>query len=173
MTRRAIPQNYLWLLMARNVALLAWITMTMNNKNNAPDSDQSVRSNHPDAGDTNVADADTAIPDLQTSNKSGKHSSTEKLAASRPEFGAGRGAQPVPGAFGADESHVETGRLARPDTNQLRCNGCGRYFNTPGELSQHEIECRTAKAATASGRDSLRHEDATPYQPNDVGSDVG
>lgn len=145
----------------------------MNNKFNAPDSDESVRSNHPDAGDENVTDIDTSIPDLQTSNKSGKHSTAEKLAASRPEFGTGRGAVPVPGAFGDDEDHVKTGRLARPGTNHFRCSGCGRYFNTHGELSQHETECRIAKAATASGRESLQHEDSTPHLPNDVGSDAG
>ena len=142
----------------------------MNDKNNAPDSDRSVRSNHPDSGDENVSDADLAIADLQTSNKSGKHSTAEKLAASRPEFGAGRGAQPVSGAFGDDENHPITGRLAGPNTNQFRCSGCGRYFNTEPELSSHELECRTAKAATSAGRESLAHEDATTHAANDSGS---
>ncbi len=140
----------------------------MNNKTNIPNSDQSARSNHPDAGDENPEDIDASISDLQTSNKSGKHSTAEKLAASRPEFGAGRGAQPVEGAFGDDEDHVKTGRLARPGTNQFRCSGCGRYFNTQRELSSHEPDCRTAKAATPAGRESLAHEDATPHRPNDV-----
>ena len=115
-----------------------------------------------------MEDADESIDGLQTSNKSGKHSSVEKLAASRPEFGTGRGAQAVPGAFGDDESHQVTGRNAGPGTNQFRCSGCGRYFNTHGELSTHEPECRLAKAATASGRDSLQHEDSTPHMPNDA-----
>ena len=141
----------------------------MNNKTDLPDSDQSVRSKHPDSGDENPEDLDAFIPDLQTSNKSGKHSTAEKLAASRPEFAAGRGAQPVDGAFGDDEDHVQTGRLAEPDTNRFRCSACGRYFNTQGELSAHEPECRTAKAATAAGRDSLAHQDATPHRSNDIG----
>ena len=142
----------------------------MNNKNNAPDSDESVRSNHPDSGDENDSDTETSSLNLQTSNKSGKHSTAEKLAASRPEFGAGRGAQPVAGGFGDDEDHAVTGRLARPNANQFRCSGCGRYFDTRAELSNHELECRTAKAATASGRESLAHEDSTPHLPNDAES---
>lgn len=119
-------------------------------KTNFPDSDESARRKHPDAGEENVPDADTSIPNLQTSNKSGKHSSAEKLAASRPEFGTGRGAVPVDGAFGKDDRiHEVSGRLAGPNTNQFRCQTCGRYFNTQEELSQHEPECQLAKAATA------------------------
>jgi hypothetical protein len=118
-----------------------------NPKTDLPDSDESARKSHPYSGDENPTDIDTSyIP--QTSNKSGKHSSVEKLAASRPEAGAGRGAQPVSGAFGDDESHVVTGRNAGPGTNQFQCDSCGRYFNTQEELSQHETECRLAKAAT-------------------------
>ena len=140
----------------------------MNNKTNLPDSDESARSKHPDGGDE--SDFDPSQPNVQTSNKSGKHSTAEKLAASRPEFGAGRGAQPVSGAFGADENHQTTGRLAGPNTNQFRCSGCGRYFNTAAELGQHEPECRMAKAATPSGRASLAENDSTPHQPNDAES---
>ena len=126
-------------------------------KTDLPDSDESARSNHPYAGDEDMTDADTENLDIQTSNKSGKHSSVEKLAASRPEFGAGRGAQPVSGAFGRDETdeHQITGREAGPGTNQFECATCGRYFNTADELAAHETECRMAKAATASGRESL------------------
>ncbi len=142
----------------------------MDRKTNPPDSDETARKKHSDADDEDITDIDTAGPDLQTSNKSGKHSSAEKLAASRPEFGAGRGAQPVSGAFGDDPSHVVTGRNAGPNTNQFRCNSCGRYFNTQSELSQHEPECRTAKAATATGREELRDEDSHPHQPNDAES---
>ncbi|HZQ53426.1 MAG TPA: hypothetical protein VFB14_14575 [Bryobacteraceae bacterium] len=120
----------------------------MDRKTNLPDSDETARNKHPFTGDENVADADTATPGLQTSNKSGKHSSAEKLAASRPEFGAGRGAQPVPGAFGDDPNHVVTGREAGPNTNRFRCETCGRFFNTQEELSEHENECRLAKHAT-------------------------
>jgi hypothetical protein len=141
-----------------------------NPKGNLPDSDETARGKHPYTGDEPIEDASTDIEGLQTSNKSGKHSSVEKLAASRPEFGAGRGAQPVSGATGEDKSHQPAGRNASPDTNQFRCSGCGRYFNTAGELSAHEPECRLAKAATAAGRESLRHEDTTPHAPNDAES---
>ncbi|MBV8069098.1 MAG: hypothetical protein JO270_04285 [Acidobacteriaceae bacterium] len=121
----------------------------MDRKTNYPDSDESARNKHPDAGTDNVPDADTSISDLQTSNKSGKHSTMEKLAASRPEFGTGRGAVPVDGAFGNDAWHAVTGRNAGPDTNQFECETCGRYFNTRQELEEHQPECRLAKAATS------------------------
>jgi hypothetical protein len=68
-------------------------------KSHLPDSDETARNKHPYAGEEIIEDASTEIEGLQTSNKSGKHSSVEKLAASRPEFGSGRGAQPVDGAF--------------------------------------------------------------------------
>ena len=141
-----------------------------NPKGNLPDSDETARRKHPYSGDEVIEDASTDTEGLQTSNKSGKHSSAEKLAASRPEFGAGRGAQPVSGAFGEDESQEVTGRNAGPDTNQFRCSGCGTYFNSSGELSAHESECRLAKTATASGRDSLQHEDATSHPRKDARS---
>ena len=123
-------------------------------KTNFPDSDESARKRHPDAADDSIPDADTSIADLQTSNKSGKHSTAEKLAASRPGFGTGRGAVPVDGAFGADtdEAHTITGRNAGPDTNKFHCESCGRYFNTQSELSAHETECALAKRATPAGR---------------------
>ena len=130
--------------------MVSVIGVTVMEKTNFPDSDESARSKHPDASDSNVSDADTSVAGLQTSNKSGKRSSAEKLAASRPEFGTGRGAVPVDGAFGNDDQpHEVRGRLAGSDTNQFRCDTCGRYFNTQEELSQHEPECRLAKAATA------------------------
>ena len=118
-------------------------------KTNFPDSDESTRRKHPDAAEDNIPDADTSIGGLQTSNKSGKRSSAEKLAASRLEFGTGRRAVPVDGDFGSeDRAHEVTGRLAGPDTNKLQCDTCGRYFNTQEELSSHATECRIAKAAT-------------------------
>src|SRR5438309_7924896 len=123
-----------------------------NTKTNLPDSDQTAREKHPYAGSEQIEDASTDIEGLQTSNKTGKHSSAEKLAASRPEFGSAAGAKPVDGAFGNDPEHNVTGRLAGPDTNEFRCNACGRFFNSRSELSAHEGECRLAKAATASGR---------------------
>jgi len=130
----------------------------MDRKTNYPDSDESSRRKHPDAADEAMPDVDTSTPGLQTSNKSGKHSSAEKLAASRPEFGTGRGAQPVDGAFGRNEegeSHP-TGRGASPGTNQFHCETCGRYFNTETELAAHETECRIAKAATPAGQRSMK-----------------
>lgn len=129
----------------------------MDRETNYPDSDESARKNHPDAASEAMADAHTNVPDLQTSNKSGKHSTVEKLSASRPEFGTGRGAEPVDGAFGHDEpgEHEVTGRNAGPGTNQFRCATCGRYFNTQQELSEHETECRAAKAATPAGRGQM------------------
>jgi hypothetical protein len=136
-----------------------------NRKTNLPDSDQTARSKHADSSDKITQD--TGLADLQTSTKSGKHSSVEKLAASRPEF-SGRGEQSVPGAFGDDESHRVTGRNAAPDTNKFRCSACGRYFNTAGELSAHEPDCRTAKAATESGRRSLQQEDEMLHVRNDA-----
>ncbi len=39
--------------------------------------------------------------DPQTSHKSGKHSTVEKLHASRPDFGASPGNKPIPGAHGS------------------------------------------------------------------------
>jgi hypothetical protein len=122
----------------------------MDRKTNYPDSDQSARKSHADTRDQETAESTDETLNVQTSNKSGKHSSAEKLSASRPELGEGRGAQPVDGGFGRDEEgeHQVTGRLAGPGTNQFRCESCGRYFNTREELSQHETECRTAKATT-------------------------
>jgi len=60
---------------------------------------------------------------------------------------------------------------ASPGTNQYRCNACGRYFNTHSELSQHEVECRSAKEATEQGRASLAEEDSKPHRPNDQDAD--
>jgi hypothetical protein len=138
-------------------------------KTNPPDSDEAARDKHPYAGGEQIPDASPNIEDLQTSNKMGKHSSVEKLAASRPEFGTSPGARPVDGAFGDDPNHPVTGREAAPETNQFRCNACGRYFNTLEELSTHEQECRMAKAATASGSQTLAHEDSAPHRRNDAG----
>ena len=132
-------------------------------KTNRPDSDETARSKHPFTGDEQMPDASADIEGLQTSNKAGKHSSAEKLAASRPEFGASPGAKPVDGAFGADSNRPA------PETNQFRCNACGRYFNTQEELTGHERECRLAKQATPAGRNTLQREDATPHPKNDAG----
>ena len=138
-------------------------------KTNLPDSDETAREKHSYAGDEQIEEASEDIEGLQTSNKTGKHSSAEKLAASRPEFGSSAGAKPVDGAFGNDPDHNVSGRLAAPDTNQFRCNACGRSFNSQGELTAHEGDCRLAKAATTSGRQNLKHEDSTPHPRNDAG----
>ena len=31
-----------------------------------------------------------------------------------------------------------------PGTNKFRCEACGRHFNTPQELTEHERECAAA-----------------------------
>jgi len=59
---------------------------------------------------------------------------------------------------------------ASPDSNQFRCNSCGRFFNSPDELKQHEPDCRAAKSATAAGRAELAEADATPHPRNDEGT---
>ena len=56
---------------------------------------------------------------------------------------------------------------AGPNTNEFRCNACGRYFNTQGELSTHEVECRRAKTSTEFGTRDLEQEDAKPHPKND------
>jgi hypothetical protein len=116
----------------------------------APDSDQTAR--EPDAAlDIDEISEDPGdIEGRQTSNKTGKHSSAEKLAASRPGFGSSPGAKPVDGAFGGqtpEEAGLRGPRLSLAGTNQFHCESCGRDFNTESELSAHEIECRLAKQA--------------------------
>jgi hypothetical protein len=56
---------------------------------------------------------------------------------------------------------------AGPDTNQFRCNACGRWFNTQSELSAHEVECRLAKESSEAGRRSLEREDNAEHSRND------
>jgi len=73
----------------------------MDRKTNYPDSDESARSIHPGMDDRDTTETSDQHENLQTSVKSGKHSTVEKLSASRPEFGTGRGAIPVDGAFGS------------------------------------------------------------------------
>lgn len=126
----------------------------MNNKTDIPDSDRSACNAHAPADDLDTEGSTDETINAQTSNKTGKHSSVEKLSASRPEYGEGRGAVPVDGAFGRDEDSANhpIGRNASPGTNQVKCESCGRYFNTQGELSAHAVECEAAKRATATGR---------------------
>jgi hypothetical protein len=73
-------------------------------KTNYPDSDESARHTNPPQDDEMDTNPNDAVPGLQVSGKSGKHSTTEKLAASRPNFGTGRGAEPVDGASGTDDA---------------------------------------------------------------------
>jgi hypothetical protein len=126
----------------------------MARKNTHPESDQSVRKSHPAQGDTDTSESSDRTVNAQTSTKTGKHSSVEKLSASRPNFGEGRGAQPVDGAFGFEENKQghSAARGPSPGMNQYRCETCGRYFNVEAELLAHETECRLAKAATNTGR---------------------
>jgi hypothetical protein len=39
---------------------------------------------------------------------------------------------------------------ASPESNQFRCEACGRHFNTESELPDHQAECIAAKQ-TGSG----------------------
>lgn len=78
----------------------------MAEKMNYPDSDKSTRHNHPAQDDELDTNATDAIDGLQTSGKSGKHSTSIKLAASRPDYGTGRRAEHVDGAFGKDDAQV-------------------------------------------------------------------
>ena len=56
---------------------------------------------------------------------------------------------------------------AGPNTNEFRCNACGRYFNTQSELGTHETECRRAKTSTEFGARDLEQQDAEPHLKND------
>lgn len=70
-----------------------------------PDSDVTARKPDTDEQDDLTPGV---IHGPQTSNKSGKHSSVEKLAASRPELATGTGAKHKAGAFGKPELKSET-----------------------------------------------------------------
>ena len=64
-----------------------------------PKSDETAR-HKVETEDTAVDETVENLDGRQTSQKTGKHSSVEKLAASRPEFSESPGAHPVPGADG-------------------------------------------------------------------------
>lgn len=73
-------------------------------KTDLPDSDQSARGKHArEQEEENLSEVTDVVTPRETSHKSGKHSAAEKLAASRPEFSPGRGAQQVDGAFGEEK----------------------------------------------------------------------
>ena len=122
----------------------------MARKSRNPKSDQSVRKSNPPHVDTGMGESSDRTVNAQTSTKSGKHSSAAKLSGSRPNFGEGRRAQPVDGAFGLEDNKQNhpTGRGSSVSLNQYRCETCGRYFDIEAELTAHETECRLAKAAT-------------------------
>lgn len=64
-----------------------------------PDSDRSARKQAEDVADE-MTDTTGSLATRNSSNKTGKKSSTSKLAASRPDFGPSAKAKPVPGAHG-------------------------------------------------------------------------
>ena len=80
----------------------------MSKKTDVPDSDETARNKHA-LDPEEMTDIDLSDVDPQTSNKTEKHSSVEKLAASRPEFGESPGAKPVDGAFGKDDDEEKIG----------------------------------------------------------------
>jgi hypothetical protein len=91
----------------------------MAKKTNFPDSDESARHTNPPQDDEMDTNLDDAVAGLQVSGKSGKHSTTEKLAASRPNFGTGRGAEPVDGAFGTNDAEtVAESDMGRTDEHR-------------------------------------------------------
>jgi hypothetical protein len=57
---------------------------------------------------------------------------------------------------------------ASPGTNQYKCNACGRWFNTEGELREHEEDCRPAKQATPQGATELAREDEKPVNRDEL-----
>jgi hypothetical protein len=121
----------------------------MSRKNIAvPDSDETARKPDAASDPDEVSDSAGDYESRQTSNKTGKHSSAEKLAASRPEFGSSPGAKPVDGAFG-DASPEEAGlrgpRLSLAGTNQFHCESCGRDFNTEAGGRSAEISVKAGK----------------------------
>lgn len=91
----------------------------MSIKGNAiPDSDQMARPKHNQSDDQDTT-ADNAIG--QTSGKSGKHSSAEKLAASRPEFGESSTHHAAHGASGSgDENNSDVTRDENPPDKALK-----------------------------------------------------
>lgn len=90
----------------------------MSKKSTAiPDSDESMRPKHHQEED--IDSDDTLLEGVQTSNKTGKHSSVEKMAASRPEMGTSPTHNPVDGASGETEKpnveHVHDGATVHRD----------------------------------------------------------
>jgi hypothetical protein len=82
----------------------------MDRNTSFPDSDESARNKHAPDIEEQITDDLEEGADLQTSHKTGKHSSAMKLSASRPELKRGRGAVPVDGAHGSDDEGVDLSR---------------------------------------------------------------
>ena len=129
-----------------------------------PKSDKTARKQSEDLGAEISEPAGNSL-DRQISSKTGKRSSAQKLASSRPEFGSSPGANPVAGAFGSGQEEASKGE------HQFRCNACGRWFETETEFTEHTPECRLAKEATLSGRDQLSRQDRESHEPGDRDSD--
>jgi hypothetical protein len=81
-------------------------------KTNLPGSDQSARSKHAETREQereNWNEITDVVTPLKTSNNSAKHSSAEKLAASRSESSEGSQAQAVSGVFGSEDEESPDG----------------------------------------------------------------
>jgi len=100
-----------------------------------PDSDVTARKRN---GETDEAGGATITDQLQTSNKTGKHSSVEKLAASRPEFGESPGAHPKSGAFGNPTPEEDT-------EHPLGSNGSRGLNGRPGGISNKVRKTKGAR----------------------------
>ena len=89
-----------------------------------PDSDRSVRGGMTSEDEEIDPVTAESYDAPQTSNKTGKHSSVEKQAASRPEGGTGAGAKKVSGAFGkAGNTKVRTGTNPGAEPNKKTKHG--------------------------------------------------
>jgi len=94
----------------------------MKKSNKIPDSDQTARKRQEDESERIPAAADlySGGNNPDTSNKSGKHSTVRKLAASRPEFGSSAGAKHVDGATGKQAESREPHAVPRAKTKGKR-----------------------------------------------------
>ncbi len=103
-----------------------------------------------------MPDVDTSTPGLQTSNKSGKHSSAEKLAASRPEFGEwprrATRRRRIRSTMKKGE-HQVTGRLARvPAQTSSDAKPAAAISTLKRSFPRTKWNAALAKAATPAGR---------------------
>lgn len=56
---------------------------------------------------------------------------------------------------------------AGPETNNFRCDACGRWFNTGEQLSNHQAECVVARQTTDAGRRNLESQREETHSKND------